>query len=67
MKKLQLFAAGILVVISMMTPRVSLAQCAKQAALEACYADCKDLFRDEWLRTACYGGCLIGCAISSQS
>ncbi|MBI1803114.1 MAG: hypothetical protein HYR77_01475 [Ignavibacteria bacterium] len=67
MKKIQLLAAGFLVLLSLIVPQIGHAQCAQHAALDACYADCKSLFSTETLRTACYGGCLIGCAISSAS
>ncbi len=64
MKKIQLIVAGFLVLLSLIAPHVGRAQCAQHAALDACYADCKNLFSSELLRTACYGGCLIGCATS---
>lgn len=54
-----------LTILSLTVPSVAEAALpCKASVLQSCYASCRELFQDEVLRTACYGGCLIGCYTS---
>jgi hypothetical protein len=67
MKKIPFVIMSALVILSLIMPLAASAQCKQQEALNACYADCKQIFSNDLEIHACYLGCFIGCAISDPS
>jgi len=69
MKKGVLILMGVLIVLSILAslPANACMLCGNCAALNNCYDRCKDLFVEPTTRTACYGGCIIGCMLSGQA
>ena len=69
MVKVILLLLGVLMVLSMVAsvPAQACMLCGNCKALNNCYDRCKDLFAEPTTRTACFGGCLIGCMLSAQA